>query len=280
MPIVILKRSKSQVSFRGGKESSPKPVPTSAPSFLSQGSSKGGEVSTSASSASAPKRNASAPTQQAVPNSTSAANRVAPLAETKMRSISLRITSQQIFEKGLSSNPMTSDDIETIVKQGWKEEMLISESYRSSILGALEPSGKGRITTFHYFAGHHQHSMRISFSAGAVFGAIHTIGWNFSFPSKIEAILWRVASTAAAALPAILLVPLLLTIWGGPLYTWLNKIRGKSVGRVFGPADWIVMILYASMRLYLLLALFITFRSQPEEIYATVSWSRYIPHFT
>lgn len=235
MPIVILKRSKSQIIFRGGKESSPNPVPTSE--------------------------------------------------ETKMRSISLRITSQQIFEKGVPSNPMTPDDIETIVKQGWKEEMLISESYRSSILKALKPSGKGRMTTSHYFAGHHQHSMRISLSAGAVFGAIHTIGWNFSFPSKTEAILWRVASTAAAALPAILLVPLLLTIWGGPLYTWLNKIRGESVepkqfGRVFGPADWIVMILYASMRLYLLLALFITFRSQPEEIYATVSWSRYIPHFT
>ena len=262
MPIVILKRSKFQDSFRGGKESSPKSVPTSVPL------------------ASAPERSASAPTRQAVLNRTSAekgtVDRVVPLEEAKMRSK----TRPECFEKGVSSNPMTPDNIETIVKQGWKEEMLISESYRSSILKALDPSGKGRMTTSHYFAGHHQHSMRISLSAGAVFGAIHTIGWNFSFPSKTEAILWRVASTAAAALPAILLVPLLLTIWGGPLYTWLNKIRRKSASRVFGPADWIVMILYASMRLYLLLALFITFRSQPEEIYATVSWSRYIPHFT
>ena len=203
-----------------------------------------------------------------------------------MRSKSPPISSEQTkpecLEKGVSSNPTTPVDIETIVKQGWEKEMLISESYRSGILLALEPSGKGRMTTFHYFAGHHQHSMRISLSAGAVFGAIHTIAWNFSFPSKTEAILWRVASTAAAALPAIILVPLLLTIWGGPLYTWLNKIRRESVvpKQFFGPADSMVMILYASMRFYLLVALFITFRSQPEDIYATVSWSRYIPHFT
>ena len=173
----------------------------------------------------------------------------------------------------------TIDDIEERVKLGWEKEMVISDNYTDSILRALRPSGKGRMTTFHYFAGYHPHSIRIYLSAGAVFGAIHITGWNFSFPSKAEAVLWRVASTAAAALPAILLAPLLFTIWGGPVHTWLDKVRGKDVGPL-SPAEWIVIILYASMRLYLLLASFITFRFQPEEIYATVSWSRYIPHFT
>jgi hypothetical protein len=34
-----------------------------------------------------------------------------------------------------------------------------------------------------------------------VFGAIHLAAWNFSFPSKVERIMWRMSSTAITLLP-------------------------------------------------------------------------------
>lgn len=38
-----------------------------------------------------------------------------------------------------------------------------------------------------------------------IFGALHCLGWNFEFPTRIELICWRVASLASAILPIITL---------------------------------------------------------------------------
>lgn len=128
--------------------------------------------------------------------------------------------------------------------------------------------------------------MRCSLAAGVIFGSVHIIAWNFSFPSTAETIIWRVASTAATVMPALLLIPLLLTVKGGPVARlfeffkskWGTNIKEGSTREIGGP-EYIGIALYGSMRIYLLIALFITFRSQPPETHAAVNWSRYIPHF-
>jgi hypothetical protein len=166
----------------------------------------------------------------------------------------------------------------------------ITERYRKSIVVAFEQ--KGRLGIVHYFAGHHAHSMKFSMAAGLLFGSIHIAAWNFAFPSTAERVLWRVAAVASTALPAALLLLLTLPdIVGDSFRSSFFKFRdkllgddtkrtGEGMGRAIAPLERVIIVVYGTVRLYLLVAVFITFRSQPPEIYATIFWSKYIPHFT
>lgn len=60
---------------------------------------------------------------------------------------------------------------------------------------------------------------------------------------------------------------------------WNPGRAGTDNGRDIGMIEYIILAVYGTMRFYLLVAVFITFRSQPPNIYATVDWSKYIPHF-
>ncbi|KAF2467907.1 uncharacterized protein BDR25DRAFT_374204 [Lindgomyces ingoldianus] len=166
------------------------------------------------------------------------------------------------------------------VNKGWKSDIEISDEYQTSVIKALEE--KGRIKTLHYFAGHHKHSMRISMAAGSLFGAVHIIAWNFAFPTRVETIMWRVAAVASTVMPTVLLFLLLISLPQGPLSSINDSYVYpllKRLGRT-NRQERENNAVYGTMRLYLIVALFITFRSQPPSIYTTVDWSKYIPHFS
>ncbi|OTB16007.1 hypothetical protein K445DRAFT_317638 [Daldinia sp. EC12] len=52
-----------------------------------------------------------------------------------------------------------------------------------------------------------------------IIGLLHVIAWNFSFPSNVEKVMWRVASVASAGIPPLLLICSSFVSW---LFVWVG----------------------------------------------------------
>ena len=113
-----------------------------------------------------------------------------------------------------------------------------------------------------------------------IFGGLHCLAWNFSFPSPVERLLWRVSSVSS-----IVAFPLL---WASSVlrdklekYGDTGAKNGKVLSYLIDLADglrWASLILYLVSRVYLLVESFFSLRELPEGAFETVDWSRYIPH--
>lgn len=98
------------------------------------------------------------------------------------------------------------------------------------------------------------------------FGAVHMIGWNFSFPSAAERWLWRAASVFCMAAP----MPILA------LTDYLERHPGPKY------ADWVLGVgttLYIVVRAYLCVEMLVGLRAVPAGVYRTVDWTEYFPAF-
>lgn len=138
------------------------------------------------------------------------------------------------------------------------------------------------------------------FCFSMIYCSLHFIGWNFSFPTRIEMILWRSAS---------------ITLVCTALIFWVCEIiqDGRRIGRwerwytrmfpdkaekayrmgaspqvrkevMFIPMwEVIVMtpvtVIYSLARSYIMIEIFLSQRSLPKGAFDSVDWSRYIPHF-
>ena len=102
--------------------------------------------------------------------------------------------------------------------------------------------------------------------ASLLFGTCHLLGWAFEFPSMTEALLWRIASIICAAVPV---------VFAGAL-GFSRLVPKYSLG--FDALISIAMLVYFTVRCYLLVAVFISFRSMPPSAFKRVEWSAYIPH--
>lgn len=159
---------------------------------------------------------------------------------------------------------------------------------------------------------HTSSSLGLAFTC-LVFGACHLLAWNNAFPSAAERVLWRVMSISCTVLPMVILVldnasdwlnqkltkmtqPVLKRAIALRSFLNLSPKRTTKIARsIFRTAttcfevlfagvtsytaSQIVMWLYILSRLYLLVAIFVSLRLVPASVYATVDWSRYIPHF-
>jgi hypothetical protein len=97
------------------------------------------------------------------------------------------------------------------------------------------------------------------------FAACHLIGWNFTFPTWSEQLLWRAASVLCIAIPIFMLV-----------LGWVADGR-----RPYSQQEKVVLLgicAYALIRTYLLVEAFVGLRSVPADVYRTVNWAAYIPH--
>ena len=165
--------------------------------------------------------------------------------------------------------------IKDTIKRCWFREMSkISEPWAEEIATSLE--GKSRMRTFHYFSGLHKHSLRLSTAVGCLFGCLHCVAWNFHFPTIVELELWRAAAVTSTVMPLVIFLALMLGLFpttSGHAWPFLNKIRDNNL--VMGS----FVTVYILSRLYIIIALFTSLRSQPEDIYAATNWLKYIPHF-
>ncbi|OCK98941.1 uncharacterized protein K441DRAFT_653313 [Cenococcum geophilum 1.58] len=105
---------------------------------------------------------------------------------------------------------------------------------------------------------------------GVTFCSIHIAAWNFEFPSRAEAILWRLSSVGAAGIPILSLS--IVFIRG------LSPATFDSLWAYVLTLYCMFIILYASARLAVIALLFSTLRNLPVGSFVTINWARQVPH--
>lgn len=111
--------------------------------------------------------------------------------------------------------------------------------------------------------------------AGILFGAIHCIAWNFSYPSHVEQIMWRTASLGVIG-------SCFLSLVG--VYAWddftsfINCLFGKWAYLILTPILIFVALLYPVARITLLVLGTTSLRSLPPAAFHTVEWAEFVPH--
>ncbi|KDR79733.1 hypothetical protein GALMADRAFT_61863 [Galerina marginata CBS 339.88] len=103
---------------------------------------------------------------------------------------------------------------------------------------------------------------------GILFGAIHLAGWNFSFPSLIEANIWRVSSSLITSVPVIFVVFEIYAGFSMPDFVVSFIIVVLSAA----------LLLYIVARLALLVVALTTLRDLPLEALSAVEWTSFLPH--
>ncbi|EPQ51385.1 hypothetical protein GLOTRDRAFT_96528 [Gloeophyllum trabeum ATCC 11539] len=119
-------------------------------------------------------------------------------------------------------------------------------------------------------------AITLSVEFSIVFGAIHCLAWDFSFPSYLEAALWRSCALVITCMPAVRLLT---------YFVQQRTVAGKVLGRLGTGVMWVMrvvnhsmVVLYVSARFVLLVLVFTLLRSLPESTFQTVSWTSFIPH--
>ena len=126
-------------------------------------------------------------------------------------------------------------------------------------------------------------------AVGALFGGIHCSGWNFTFLSRPEKILWRLSSILIAGAPSfVALFYLMASLF---LYIFIIQspdsisrttniflsVAGSVMKSGFGVVI-IMVLLYIVARLCLLILALIALRNLSAGAYTVVEWAWFIPH--
>ncbi|KAI9873382.1 MAG: hypothetical protein M1830_000472 [Pleopsidium flavum] len=111
-------------------------------------------------------------------------------------------------------------------------------------------------------------------------GAIHISAWNFVFPSKTEKLLWRICSLTTAAVPVFVISVFLLTMCCLNSLLRYPRLRRyiKTVHSFISTYMPLMLGLVVHCRAFLIVESFISIRHVPIGVYASVSWTKYIPH--
>jgi len=109
----------------------------------------------------------------------------------------------------------------------------------------------------------------ISFSiVGGMFGVIHCLAWNSTFPTPIEQLLWRVSASVVTFLPGL----------GFAVYAFAQlEARGVKEA-LLKTVAWLLAAAYCLSRICLLALAVSTLRALPERAYETPTWTVYVPH--
>ena len=107
---------------------------------------------------------------------------------------------------------------------------------------------------------------------GFYFGAIHCVAWFFSFPTRVELLIWRISSAAITAVPIYIIF---VFNFAGLLENMDLKKYRKNVLH-FGPLS--AVIPYIIARAFTLVLVFTSLRDLPPGAYETVNWTTFIPH--
>jgi len=108
---------------------------------------------------------------------------------------------------------------------------------------------------------------------GVIFGGLHCIGWNFTYPTAFEQHLWRASSLAITAIPLIVApIDYILENYE------LDKGFLKVVRLILDLIMTILLFIYVPARLTLIGQAFTLLRKQPQDAFLAVDWNQYIPH--
>lgn len=116
--------------------------------------------------------------------------------------------------------------------------------------------------------------------SGLLFGAVHCLAWNFTFPSHVEHVMWRSASLGVIGSCAAALYNVLSTLADN----YFNCKGFWSAFMLFPLVFANVFLLFAAVlvypvaRLTLLILAITTLRSLPPSAFHTVDWIELVPH--
>ncbi|KAI1740893.1 hypothetical protein F4680DRAFT_458454 [Xylaria scruposa] len=140
--------------------------------------------------------------------------------------------------------------------------------------------------------------------ATLVFTGIHVAGWNFTFPSRIESILWRIPSLILLSVTAAFWILETMASWKRlGRWTWIylrltdrrrladfEKAKADELSREVPrpltslPLPWEfwsiapVGLLHGVSRLYLLVEAFLELRNLNGTAFLNVDWTYFLPH--
>jgi hypothetical protein len=133
-----------------------------------------------------------------------------------------------------------------------------------------------------------------------VYCSLHFVAWNWSFPTNIERVLWRVSSVAMVGTALVFWVCEIIQD-GFRVHRWERWYKRmfptkaeKAVNLQATPEErkkalfipvWEVIVMlpvtfiYSLARTYIVIEIFLSQRSLPKGAFDSVDWSKYIPHF-
>ncbi|KAI0536509.1 hypothetical protein GGR58DRAFT_514480 [Xylaria digitata] len=121
-----------------------------------------------------------------------------------------------------------------------------------------------------------------------IHSAVHLLGWNFTYPSSIEQLLWRISAVILASISAVSvgIVHMLVTIGYQGKYNlawvWINFQRQEPrSGKYSNLLDIFLGLLFlchATARLYIIVEAIISLRNLPADVFVTIHWTDFLPH--
>ena len=112
------------------------------------------------------------------------------------------------------------------------------------------------------------------FVATTLFGAVHVAGWNLSFPTRGEQIVWRGATVYILTLPCMLILLYLVGCFLGQVL----RLKDKTLQSLLGLGGTLLCWVYLFARLFILVETVRTFVSLPPDVFIA-TWTVNIPHF-
>ncbi|KAK0102293.1 hypothetical protein ONS95_005916 [Cadophora gregata] len=121
----------------------------------------------------------------------------------------------------------------------------------------------------------------LHFLFNLLYGGGHLAAWaSSSFPTPVEQWIWRVSAIVLTLMP----------LWGLMWVGWWKAVRTKwkifypvrngDLDIVVAPFFFLLMLVYAVGRSFLLVESLISLRMLPKEAFKTVEWSEYLPHIS
>jgi hypothetical protein len=115
----------------------------------------------------------------------------------------------------------------------------------------------------------------ILFCISLSYASVYLAGWNLSYPSALEQLLWHISISLVTAM---VLAYFILDIGMAAWYAVVRKKDAPAVGATRVGICILIAICYIIARAYLLVEAFVSLRSVPASSYETVHWAKFIPH--
>ena len=107
----------------------------------------------------------------------------------------------------------------------------------------------------------------VIYCLGIFINGVLLAAWTFHFPSRVEAVLWRVS---------VLTMMVSITLWWPLARLASFCLRPESVAKHV--PFYIIIGLYMLSRVYVMFEPFIGMRALPDNAYQTITWSQYFAH--
>jgi hypothetical protein len=117
---------------------------------------------------------------------------------------------------------------------------------------------------------------------GILFGSLHCLAWNFQFPTRGEALSWKICSILTTSLPIFSILP--FVTWHRLTPDWYSRMRPpltrskRNIKLLSGLTLLILLFAYILARLFLMVEIFRSLFYLPPEAYID-TWSKSFPHF-